>query len=118
MIRGTSATPCPEGPPAYHYRPRDSLLSLGGDDTTDVDFTTEFRTSLRAIKPRRRQTAIGPKRRGVAVDFAIHEDQEAQAQPSNVTNLKGSILDLPPFKLSTDLSPNTESSIGQGEASG
>ena len=94
MIRSTSATPCPEGPQAYHYRPRDSILSLGGDDTTEVDFTTEFRASLRAIKPRRRQTAIGAKRRGVAVDFAIHEDQEVQ--PSHGVSLKGSVLARPP----------------------
>lgn len=94
MLRGTSATPCPEGPQAYHYRPQDSLLSLAGDDTTDVDFTTEFRASLRAIKPRRRQTAIGAKRRGVAVDFAIHEDQEVLG--GDGINLKSSILTKPP----------------------
>ena len=93
MLRRIDATPCPEGPQAYH-RPRDSIISLGGDNTEDIDFTTEFRASLRAIKPRRRQTAIGSKRRGVQVDFVIHEDREGCASVG--TTLKGSILAKPP----------------------
>jgi abnormal spindle-like microcephaly-associated protein len=94
MLRRTDATPCPGGPQAYHQRSRDSIISLGGDNTEDIDFTTEFRASLRAIKPRRRQTAIGAKRRGVEVDFVIHEDHEVH--PSSGIGLKGSILAKPP----------------------
>jgi abnormal spindle-like microcephaly-associated protein len=93
-LRRIDATPCPEGPQAYHQRPRDSIISLGEDNTEDIDFTTEFRASLRAIKPRRRQTAIGPKRRGAQVDFVIHEDREGY--PSVGSTLKGSILAKPP----------------------
>src|SRR2546421_9716791 len=94
MLRRIDATPCPEGPQAYHQRPRESIISLGGDNTEDIDFTTEFRASLRAIKPRRRQTAIGSKRRGVQVDFVIHEDRKDH--PSVGSTLKGSILAKPP----------------------
>src|ERR1700722_5495214 len=94
MLRRIDATPCPEGPQAYHQRPRDSIISLGGDNTEDIDFTTEFRASLRTIKPRRRQTAIGSKRRGVQVDFVIHEDR--RGHPSVGSTLKGSILAKPP----------------------
>jgi abnormal spindle-like microcephaly-associated protein len=93
-LRRTDATPCPGGLQAYHQRPRDSIISLGGDNTEDLDFTTEFRASLRAIKPRRRQTAIGAKRKGHEVEFAIHEDREVQ--PSSAIGLKGSILAKPP----------------------
>ena len=93
MLRRIDATPCPEGPQAYHQRPRDSIISLGGDNTEDIDFTTEFRASLRAIKPRRRQTAIASKR-GVQADFVIHEDHESY--PSVGSTLKGSILAKPP----------------------
>jgi abnormal spindle-like microcephaly-associated protein len=94
MLRRIDATPCPEGPQAYYQRPRDSIISLGGDNTEDIDFTTEFRASLRTIKPRRRQTAIGSKRRGVQVDFVIHEDR--RCHPSVGSTLKGSILAKPP----------------------
>src|SRR3954468_5434128 len=93
MLQRIDATPCPEGPQTYHQRPRDSIISLGGDNTEDIDFTTEFRASLRAIKPRRRQTAIGSKRRDVQVDFVIHEDREGTRVGSTV---KGSILAKPP----------------------
>ena len=94
MLRRTDATPCPRDQHAYHQRARDSINSLGGDNTEDIDFTTEFRSSLRATKPRRRQTAIGAKKRGLEVDFVIHEDREIQ--PSNGISLKGSILAKPP----------------------
>src|SRR2546421_4372425 len=95
MLRRIDATPCPEGPQAYHQRPRESILSPGGDNTEDIDFTTEFRASLRAIKPRRRQTAIGAKRRGAEVDFVIHQDR-GEAFSAGVVSLKGSILAKPP----------------------
>src|SRR2546423_1095810 len=89
MLRRSDATPCPGNQQTYQHRPRDSILSL-----EDIDFTTEFRASLRAVKPRRRQKAIAPKRRGVEVDFVIHED--CDAHPSNGISLKGSILAKPP----------------------
>ena len=93
MLGRAEATPCPSGLPTY--KPSDSLLSLSGDNTTEIDFTTELRASLRATKPRRRQTAIGGKGRRGAVDITIHEDQALQDgfQPAA---LKGSILAKPP----------------------
>src|SRR4051812_2719727 len=111
MLQRIDATPCPEGPQAYHERPRDSIIGLGGDNTEDIDFTTEFRASLRAIGPRRRQTAVGSKRRDVQVDFVIHEDREGY--PSVGSTLKGSILAKPPQrpKQRVTFLPNTKESV-------
>ena len=81
----TEATPCPGN---YHSSLRKSLISSNGNDTTEIDFTTEFRHSLRAAAPRRRQTNIRARpasERG----FTIHEDEEAQRFPDRKTLVGG-----------------------------
>ncbi|KAL9107653.1 MAG: hypothetical protein Q9227_007460 [Pyrenula ochraceoflavens] len=71
------ATPCPE---VHRTSPRRSLISSNGNDTVDLDFTTEFRHSLRAAAQRRRSTNIRARPAG-GLSFNIHEDEEVKANP-------------------------------------
>lgn len=81
MLRQPAPTPCPDNFRIGFEGRRESLLSNSETDTTDIDFTTEFRSSLRAAAPRRRQTNIR-ERKGVGLGFSIHEDEEVKSFPS------------------------------------
>ncbi|KKY24922.1 putative calmodulin-binding protein sha1 [Phaeomoniella chlamydospora] len=113
------ATPCPAAPPVSAnggYRPRDSILSLNGDSTANIEFTTEFRASTKGTAYSRRPTGIGggPKRRNTGFVFSIHEDEETKpiapiaiaAAPAR----RSSILAQAPqrIRLSTKVAPTTD----------
>ena len=87
MLRRPESTPCPSASfltdPQAARSLRDSILSNGGDSTANIDFTTDFRASMRNVAPRRRQSGVGiaPNRRNARVTFSIHEDEEVKAFP-------------------------------------
>jgi abnormal spindle-like microcephaly-associated protein len=90
MVRPQEATPCPSSIPSDNDLDLHPEIPANcfdySDNTSQIDFTTEFQASLRAAKPRRRTTSIRRKRPGKVMDFAVHQDDEPKIthqQPSN-----------------------------------
>jgi abnormal spindle-like microcephaly-associated protein len=92
MLRRLSATPCPTGEPQHNDGRRDSILSTINDSTTDLEYTTQFKTLFQNTKPKRRPTAIG-KTHAPALGFTIHEDEELKLEetPEPATLVRASI---------------------------
>ncbi|KAL9616569.1 MAG: hypothetical protein Q9160_008572 [Pyrenula sp. 1 TL-2023] len=126
MLRQLDATPCPDNLHVDLAHGRQSLISTSENDTADVDFTTEFRASLRAAAPKRRQTNVRSKK-ATGVGFIIHEDEELKAFPqqsiaSRLTTgdkHSGSIMSQPPQRFHSKVSitsRNTKQGTGEGIA--
>jgi abnormal spindle-like microcephaly-associated protein len=79
MLRCPEATPCPASTPTdnvFNIRAGSMRDSLNyGDTTSNIGFTAESHASLRAAGPKRRATAVRPRRPGRATEFAIHKDE-------------------------------------------
>lgn len=126
MLRQPDATPCPNNLHAALAHGRKSLISNSENDTAEVDFTTEFRASLRAAAPKRRQTNARA-RKAAGVGFIIHEDEELKAFPqqsiparlSRENKQSGSTISQPPqrFHSKPSFAPrNTEQGTKDGIA--
>ena len=81
MLRLTQATPCPSHGEISRFDSLDKPnTSWNGDDTSKIDFTLDLGTSLLLHGPRRRQTAVKPRRQRAIVNFSVHEDGDAQRE--------------------------------------
>lgn len=92
MLPHLEATPCPTSASSYDYLnilPDRLGDNLGyGDNTSNVDFTKDLQATLRAAGPKRRATAVRPRRPGKSMNFAIHSDEGQQIAQHNSNDAK------------------------------